>query len=237
MRHDHSGIKGRLAYQGVKLKRPTAAAAMVQGFTLVELLVVIGIIAILISLLMPALQSARAASRDTVCMSNMRQLGMAFHTYASQNKGVLPPGFGFPAVGSDYDHCWATYLSKQMNKERTLSTGNPVFNCPNSEKTTWFDYAMPKGLSILGLFGPPATNWRQISFYRKSSTTVLLFDWHWALPVSDWWAPPSGAMCDDTNRRILRHQKNKKDNFLFLDGHVEPLFKNEELKEPYLARY
>jgi prepilin-type processing-associated H-X9-DG protein len=60
------------------------------GFTLVELLVVIGIIALLISVLLPALTKAREAANAAVCMSNLRQFGIGLQIYSDQNKGSLP---------------------------------------------------------------------------------------------------------------------------------------------------
>jgi prepilin-type N-terminal cleavage/methylation domain-containing protein len=62
-----------------------------RGFTLVELLVVIGIIALLISILLPALNKAREVAVTTACLSNMRQLGEAVAIYQSENRGCFPP--------------------------------------------------------------------------------------------------------------------------------------------------
>jgi prepilin-type N-terminal cleavage/methylation domain-containing protein/prepilin-type processing-associated H-X9-DG protein len=61
-----------------------------EGFTLVELLVVIGIIAVLISMLLPALNKVRSQSMALQCGANLRQLGIAFQMYANDNRGRLP---------------------------------------------------------------------------------------------------------------------------------------------------
>jgi prepilin-type N-terminal cleavage/methylation domain-containing protein/prepilin-type processing-associated H-X9-DG protein len=63
-----------------------------RGFTLVELLVVIAIVAILASLLLPVLTSAKARGRSAVCISNLRQIGVAVHAYASDHEGSIPFG-------------------------------------------------------------------------------------------------------------------------------------------------
>jgi prepilin-type N-terminal cleavage/methylation domain-containing protein/prepilin-type processing-associated H-X9-DG protein len=92
-----------------------------KAFTLVELLVVIGIIAVLISVLLPVLGRVREQGNQVKCMSNLRQIGMAMVAYATDNKGYFPaaargvPRPGEPAGGGvSYAHDWVYWQQPNL---------------------------------------------------------------------------------------------------------------------------
>src|SRR4051794_33672760 len=99
-----------------------------RGFTLVELLVVIGIVAVLIAILLPALSKAQSQSRTVACLSNLRQLDASLIMYVNDNKGHVFPYFDDP------DTFYASGQSLWMVDLARYGTGSKQILCPEANQ-------------------------------------------------------------------------------------------------------
>lgn len=221
---------------GLKLAGfPAANERKLAAFTLVELLVVIGIIALLISILLPSLNRARAAAREVQCLSNMRQLGLSIFSYANAHKQTLPlispDWFIVPYVNTAPQ--WGTLLL-----EGKFLTTDEMFYCPDNtipaynhpvlndqEYSTYWGY-FSYGMNLACSYDWAANRYRanKLTDVRSSGEKILLVEsaYEEAQPevgysfVYPWYSSNQGTAWP-------RHGKREKASVLWFDGHASPV--------------
>jgi prepilin-type N-terminal cleavage/methylation domain-containing protein/prepilin-type processing-associated H-X9-DG protein len=222
--------------ESVMERRPSHA------FTLVELLVVIGVIALLLSILLPAMARARVAAVDAKCKSNLRQLVTALHEYAANHKGYCPPAMAWGRHW-DMDRVNGVVVPGYLWDG---TRGTAVQQCPafegrsfgavyNAEPYSGYNY----NVSYLGFIeGEARRTPTRLSKARRPAETAAFGDG--AVPgspalankfmraPSDADADPDGdalynAMLRNSGAQSWRHASDKATQVAFLDGHVEAL--------------
>jgi prepilin-type N-terminal cleavage/methylation domain-containing protein/prepilin-type processing-associated H-X9-DG protein len=198
------------------------------GFTLIEVLVVVAIIALLISILAPSLAEARRQSRASVCLSNMRQLGVAAHMYATVSKGMLMD-YGLAHGGSvDETTTWFNSLRREYGNKL-------VARCPEDRSPYWTDpYPQTTQLRRVSygvneyLTGrlPGYERFRSIDAIRRPATTILFSELTQLgeYAVSDHVHPVNWALnpLAEAKKQIEPELHSGRANYVFADSHAEP---------------
>jgi prepilin-type N-terminal cleavage/methylation domain-containing protein/prepilin-type processing-associated H-X9-DG protein len=162
------------------------------GFTLVELLVVIGIIALLISILLPALSKAQKQARTIQCMSNLRQLSIAFIQYTQEQKGRNPAYFS-TCNPVTMDSSWPGLIAKYLPTLRVLNVGNVndvsknVLFCPEARTLP------PYGANLSGFgaqWGYQLAAWN--GQFAPTAGYLYMRDSGATTPAQSWWASSYG---------------------------------------------
>jgi prepilin-type N-terminal cleavage/methylation domain-containing protein len=181
-----------------------------RAFTLVELLVVIGIIAVLMGLLLPSLSRAREAARRTKCLANLRTLGQAMNMYADSSRGWLPnmnPAFSV----NEYNATNEVLVA--LNREYVRAPA--VFHCPSDTD--------------------PEPELIETADYKLPNSARVSYDFY-----SVWWQPEFGpkivrvkdaplAWDLDGGRPLIRYQNHGRagGNVVYSDGHADWQWREE----------
>lgn len=218
--------------------RPAHRRAATGAFTLVELLVVIGIIALLISMLLPALNRARESARGVACQSNIRQILNGFVMYANEQGGYLPNNYQNNVDPSrpDWYFPWYSreFMGKYVNNRSRSTTGiqdawpqpagsatTDVLYCPTlltdrGGRTKYLGYGYNAWYN--NKFTKPRLGPVKFAAFRRPSQVVILIDTFFTFESTNSWKEPITNV-DRTDSPTYRHLNRC--NVGLADGHVE----------------
>lgn len=233
-----------------KLKIPTNRNSLIISFfSLIELLVVIMIIAILASLLLPALSKARGTAKRAACMNQLKQIGTAAFFYSADYKEFIVPY----RKGADSDKDWGTYtnmwygrLANQLGIANALKNNpNGIYRCP-ADDNPWYQtasqgsgiydykYYLSYGINYTVTYyetpvsGDTRTPKRMPQFRSPSNVYFISDIWmSTAYPGYTFFAYYRPNLSISQNGTLkLRHDGSL--NMVYLDGHAAPL-KNADI--------
>lgn len=209
----------------------TKSSTRPSGFTLVEILVVLAIIAILTSILFPVFRQVQENGRSAACQSNLKQLGMAFAQYARDYNDRLPGGGNYQAWGNG-GH-WVAGVNGEDGKLAKLGATDKADEYPyiagrkaDIEKGALFSYVKTPEVYVcpsnedgeakrLTYSMNCAISGGPVSRVRFPSSMVLLVD-EWKASDAYFWAADNPASTD-----TITKDHNASGNLLFLDGHAK----------------
>jgi prepilin-type N-terminal cleavage/methylation domain-containing protein/prepilin-type processing-associated H-X9-DG protein len=229
-----------------------------RAFGLVELMVVIAIVAILAGLLLPALGRARESANRTKCLSNLRQLALAFTAYLNDNKGRYPrPAQNAVQTSEDWVHfqSWRDPREGSIAKYLGDTFNAAVYRCPSDDPNSHrrftldsltiqypYSYTVNEMICRIEWRGPTL----RVNQIRNPSEKILIIDeaattiddgcWAWQSQLGgNGNADPRNVLSNRHDRQTERAPQHKfgRGNAAFVDGHVAFIGRGESFDARY----
>ncbi len=233
LRAAHAGRGSGTAFALIEL--PAVRKRGTRGFTLIELLVVIAIISLLVSILLPSLQNARELARQSLCSSNMRQIGQIIWLYAGEHDEWIVPSrteADYPPEAPQYHYRWPwrlTYLGYVAKTAQVQNGG--VLDCPSVNglyPILYCEYGFNVWLAGQAPRGAASSYWHhKIDSVAQAAIAIIGMD-----------------NCNQYGSEgisypySIHYRHNDKTNILYMDGHVdsargETIVNDVSLPRPY----
>jgi prepilin-type processing-associated H-X9-DG protein/prepilin-type N-terminal cleavage/methylation domain-containing protein len=201
-------------------RRPRTSSSPA-AFTLVELLVVIGIIALLIAMLLPSLNRARESAKNAQCMSNLRQIGMGISFYRNDHHDILPARDA-AWTAARWQWAVANYLRQDFDPNDPEKQP-AIYRC-STAGDSWAlmpyggNYRVSYAINFLGSDGN-WDHWGRYHWLRGKRVNNSTF--HYIADINPTWYPWHYSFGgEDVTWQLAFRHGGKRANFLFLDGHV-----------------
>lgn len=195
-------------------KMKSMVPANSRGFTLIELLVVVAIIALLVSILLPALEGARMQAETVVCATSLRQLSLSLQMYSYDNNNYVPGGVFQIGPGTWRTWIYFVYQAGYLPGYSDATLGGGAYNCPVGRKDSiYYTYGLNKISFFLGAPYPDDP-----SGYRKLTTIPNPNKRLWA---SDSAPTGMGYVISPNEDYGFSPDRHNGVNILYVGGHVE----------------